>query len=133
MIEVSFVFAFPGWEVLYYFKGGRFETAPVVAWAVQDTVTADGPFVRVVPVTADLAWSSDDDRPLCTPDGDVTCGELERWDSVWEWLADMQRREREEPDKLPTERSQAQPPGEGTAPIVLNNFRKKFEANPPDA
>ena len=70
--EVSFVLAFPGWEILYYFRGGRFETAPVVAWAIHEV---DGGFARAVPVTSDIAWSIDDDRALCTPDGDVTCGE----------------------------------------------------------
>ena len=88
--EVSFVFAFPGWEVLYYFKGGRFESTQIVAWAIH---AEEGMFIRTSPVTTDLAWALDDDRTICTPDGDVTCGELERWPTVGAWLADMQRRE----------------------------------------
>ena len=32
--DVAFVMALPGWDVLYYFHGGRFETAPIVAWGV---------------------------------------------------------------------------------------------------
>ena len=41
--EVSFVFAFPGWEVLYYFKGGRFESTQIVAWAIH---AEEGMFIR---------------------------------------------------------------------------------------
>jgi hypothetical protein len=124
MIEVTFVTAMPGWEVLYYFKGGRFETSPVIAWGVH---AVEGTFVRAAPVTADLAWALDDDRTLCTPDGDVTCGELEKWPTVWAWLEDMQRRETEEPGALPPERPPARVPSDGNAPIVLDNFRRKFQ------
>lgn len=123
MAEVSFVVASPGWDVLYYFKGGRYETAPIIAWAV---VVQDDIFVRATPVTTDLAWSLEDDRTICTPDGDVTHGELEHWPNVPQWLADMERREREAPDKLPAERPTGKPQGDGNAPIVLDNFRRKF-------
>jgi hypothetical protein len=119
MIEVSFILARPGWEVLYYFKGGRFETAPIVAWGIE---AGDDDFIRAIPVTTDLAWSPDDDRAICTPDGEVTCGELEKWPTVWAWLDDMQRRESEEPDKLPPER----PPMGGNT-VVLDNYRRKFQ------
>lgn len=122
MIEVTFVPAMPGWEVLYYFKGGRFETAPVVAWGA--SVNDDG-FVRAIPVTSDLAWHMEDDRPICTPDGDVTLGELEKWPTVWAWLADMERRESEDPNSLPPDRPAPQDGGNG--PIVLENYRRRFQ------
>ena len=128
--EVSFVLAFPGWEVLYYFKGGRFETAPIIAWGIH---AVEGTFARAVPITADLAWALEDDRTICTPDGDVTRGELERWPNVYAWLEDMQRRETEEPGALPSERPPAQSPSDGNAPIVLENFRRKFQKQEGDA
>ena len=53
--EVSFVLAFPGWEVL---KGGQFETA---AWGIH---AVEGTFARAV---ADLAWALEDNRTICTP------------------------------------------------------------------
>lgn len=123
MVEVTFVVALPGWEVLYFFKGGRFQSTPVVAWGV--TVDENG-FTRISPVTTDMQWSLDDDRALCSPDGVVTLGELERWETVWEWLADMVRRERGEPDKLPAPRPEAVSQSPGNAPVVLNNYRKRF-------
>ena len=124
--NVAFVMALPGWEVCYYLKGGRFETAPVVAWGV---TAQDGVFVRATPVTSDLAWSYDDERTICTPDGDVTCGDLERWDSLWAWLDEMKRRERDEPDELPAER--AAPPTAGPHPkvLALDNFRHKLHGD----
>ncbi len=123
--NVAFVMALPGWDVLYYFHGGRFETAPVVAWGI---VAQEGTFVRAFPVTTDLAWSIEDTRAICTPDGDVTVGDLERWDSVWSWLDDMKRRESDAPDTLPPERPSTTPlpPSAGNAPLVLENFRQKF-------
>ena len=121
--EVSFVIAFPGWEVLYYFKGGRFESAPIVAWAIH---AVEGSFARAVPVTTDMAWSLEDDRPICTPDGDVTLGELERWPTVAIWLDDMQRRESEDPQSLPPERPPTEREGQGNT-LVLDIFRRKFQ------
>ena len=126
MTEVSFVLAMPGWDVVYYVKGGSYESSPIVAWAVH---AVDGTFMRATPVTTDLAWALDDDRVICTPEGDVTCGEFERWPNLPTWLEDMQRREAENPDALPPGRpplSQSAVP-EGNAPIVLENFRRKFE------
>lgn len=122
--DVTFVIALPGWEVLYYFKGGRFETAPIVAWGIVVDEVGNG-VVRVTPVTTDLAWSLDDERTICTPEGDVTCGDFQRWPNLWEWLADMQRRETEEPDKLPLDRPS--PPSDGNAPVVLENYRRRFQ------
>ena len=126
--NVAFVMALPGWEVLYYFRGGRFETAPVVAWGV---TAQEGVFVRATPVTTDLAWSYDDERTICTPDGDVTCGDLERWDSIWSWLDEMKRREAEAPDTLPPERPETAPPSPGKAPIMLENFRRLRQGDTP--
>ena len=127
--EVSFVACLGDWQVLYYFRGGRFESAPIVAWAIH---AVEGSFARAVPITADLAWALEDDRTICTPDGDVTCGELERWPSVWAWLEDMQRRETEEPGALPPERP-VPAPSEGNAPVVLDNYRRKFQQQEGDA
>jgi len=128
--EVSFVTAFPGWEVLYYVVGGGFETTPIIAWGIH---AVEGTFVRAVPVTADMAWTLEDDRTICTPDGDVTCGELKRWPNVWAWLEDMQRCETEEPGALPSERPLEQLPSDGNAPLVLDNFRRKFQKQEGDA
>jgi hypothetical protein len=122
--EVSFVPASQGWEVLYYFKGGRFETAPIIAWGIH---AAEGTFARAIPVTADMAWTLDEDRAICTPDGDVTLGDIERWPTVWAWLEDMQRRETDEPGALPPEHPPTHDPFEGNAPLVLANFRRKFQ------
>jgi len=121
--NVAFVMAFPGWSVLYYMRGGRFESAPIVAWGV---TAQDGVFVRATPVTTDLAWSYDDERTICTPDGDVTCGDLERWDTIWSWLDEMKRRENEAPDTLPPERPQGQPAEPKPKLLALDNFRQKF-------
>lgn len=123
--EVSFVACLGDWQVLYYFRGGRFESAPIVAWAIH---AVEGSFARAVPVTTDMAWSLEDDRPICTPDGDVTLGELERWPTVAVWLDDMQRRESEDPQSLPLERppTEPMPYSEGNAPLVLENYRRRF-------
>lgn len=123
-IEVSFVACLGNWEALYYFRGGRFESASIVAWAIH---AVEGSFARAVPVTTDMAWSLEDDRPICTPDGDVTLGELERWPTVAIWLDDMQRRESEDPRSLPPERPSPIQPTDSTAPIVLENYRQKFQ------
>lgn len=123
-VEVSFIVASPGWEVLYYCKGGRFEAAPIIAWGLH---AVEGTFARAVPITADLAWALEDDRTICAPNGDVTLGELGRWPSVWAWLEDMQRCETEEPGALPPERPPAQQTFEGNAPLVLDNFRRRFQ------
>lgn len=120
--EVQFVMAFPGWEVLYYFKGGRYDSAPVVAWGIH---AIDGVFARAVPITSDLAWDIHDDRTICTPDGDVTHSEHEHWPTLATWLDDMQRRETENPDKLPTARPSPQLVEGNT--LVLDNFRRKFQ------
>ena len=122
--EVSFVLAFPGWEVLYYFKGGRFESAPIVAWAIH---AVEGSFARAVPVTTDMAWSLEDDRPICTPDGDVTLGDLERWPSVWAWLDDMKKREVNNPESLPPTPSIPLGNKRGAPVLALDSFRGKFE------
>lgn len=124
MTDVAFVMALPGWEVLYYLRGGNFTSSPVVAWGI---TAQDDTFVRAIPVTADLAWSIDDSRPICTTDGEVTCGDLERWDNVWTWLDEMKRREAEDPNSLPPERPATRPAQtSGNAPLVLENFRQKF-------
>lgn len=130
--EVAFVACLGDWEVLYYFKGGRFETAPIVAWGI---VAQEGTFVRAFPVTTDLAWSIEDNRAICNMDGEVTCGDLERWDTVWAWLDEMQRRESDAPDMLPPERPLAQraTPFDGNAPVVLENFRQRFRQPQGDA
>jgi hypothetical protein len=122
--EVSFVLAFPGWEVLYYFRGGRFESAPIVAWAIH---AVEGSFARAVPVTTDMAWSLEDDRPICTPDGDVTLGDLERWPSVWAWLDDMKKREVNNPESLPPTPSIPLGNKRGAPVLALDSFRGKFE------
>jgi len=123
--EVAFVMALPGWDVLYYFKGGRFETAPIVAWGI---IAQEGIFVRAFPVTTDLAWSIEDSRPISTPDGDVTCGDLERWETVQIWLDEMIRRETENPNAFPSERPSPQTMA-GPKPkiLALDNFRHKFQ------
>lgn len=89
MTDITFVVALPGWDVLYY-RNGRYDTAPVVAWGVS---VDDNGFVRAVPVTSDVSWAVEDSRPIWTPDGEVTCGDLEQWPTIEAWLADMQKRE----------------------------------------
>ena len=122
--EVTFVVALPGWDVLYYFKGGRFETTTVIAWGI--FVDENG-FTRVSPVTSDVQWSLDDDRPICTPDGDVTLGDLERWPSVWAWLDDMKKREVNNPESLPPTPSIPLGNKRGAPVLALDSFRGKFE------
>ena len=121
--EVTFVPCMGNWDVLYYSEGGRFTTTPVIAWVI--TADSDG-FVHTYPITLD-AWALEDSRPVCGPDGDVTCGDLEHWDNVWMWLDDMRKRETADPRALP--------PGPGVrigdskkAPVLaLDNFRHRFQ------
>ena len=121
-MELNFVVALPGWEVLYYSKGGRFETAPIVAWGIYFA----GDFVRAVPITTDLAWLPEDSRVICTPDGDVTRGDVERWPTVWAWLEDMKRRESEGGELPPDRPAGEQAAVEGNT-VVLDNYRRKFQ------
>jgi hypothetical protein len=114
--DVDFVPAAAGWDVLYYGGDGTYEQTPIVAWAV---LRDEGGFLRAVPVTADTAWSLDEDRTVCLPDGTVTCGDKMAWTSISAWLAAMI--ERGEPRTLqPDEPSP-------TPPIVLDKFRNRFQ------
>jgi hypothetical protein len=128
MLEVSFVVAMPGWEVLTYVKGGQFETAPIVSWAiVGDTDTET---FKLKPVTAALTISVDEDFPICSPDGDVTEGITGKWATVWQWLVEMQDREaRGTLDERPT----APPPPDAPNTVVLDTYRRKFQQPPGDA
>lgn len=121
--EVTFVVALPGWDVLYYFKGGRFETTPIIAWAV----FVDGGMTRAIPVTSDVEWALDDSRPICTPDGDVTLGDLEHWSSVWTWLDDMKKREQNDPRALPPSPNVKIGDPHSAPVLALDAFRDKFE------
>lgn len=122
---VNFVVALPGWEVLYYFKGGRFETAHVIAWAI--VPDADS-FAHTYPITTD-SWALEDSRPVCTPDGDVTCGDLEHWSSVWDWLDDMKKREADDPRSLPPSPPTKIGDPKGAPVLALDAFRTKFQGD----
>jgi hypothetical protein len=107
---VNFIVAMPGWDVLYYRDGGGFDASPVIAWAI---VPGNDGFVHSYPVTVEPA-AYDDTRPLCTPDGNVICSDLEQWDSVWSWLAAMKERE-------------ISPRPAAPSPVLaLDNFRSKL-------
>ncbi len=110
--EVSFVVALPGWEVLYYIKGGDFKAISVIAWGV----VMNGDAARVYPVEVGAAeWPLIEERPLCSPDGYVSYGE-KSWPTVWAWLDDM---------KL-TEPPDFSIPHASTGVLALDKYRHKF-------
>jgi hypothetical protein len=80
--EPTFVAALPGWDVLTRTGHDTYDATPVVAWAC----LRSDEFVRAFPVTAALAWSLNDDRAVCAPDGRVIDGEAE-WPTIDAWLA----------------------------------------------
>lgn len=85
--EPTFVAAAPGWDVLTRsLVAGFYESTPVVAWAC----LRSDEFVRAFPVTAALAWSLNEDRVVCTPDGRVIEGDKE-WATIEAWLGDTPR------------------------------------------
>jgi len=122
MIEVSFVVALPGWEVLTYIKGGQFETAPIVSWAIVEDVDTEA--VKLKPITTALTVSLDEDFAICSPDGDVTEGVTGKWPTVWSWLDTMLQREADGTLNAPPPAPQ---PVEGNT-VVLDNYRRKFQA-----
>jgi len=111
--EVSFVVALPGWEVLYYVKGGDFSAVAVIAWGV--ILGSDG-VSHVHPVTVGAAeWPLDQERPLCSPDGDVSYNG-KNWPTVWAWLDEMKTTE-------PTALAISHAP---TGVLALDKYRHKF-------
>ncbi len=121
--EVSFVLALPGWEVLDYFGEDNFITSPVVAWAI---VAGPDGVIYTSPVTTDSTWALDDTRTLCDPEGIVTQNEddgtVTRWDTLWDWL-DTMKKESAAPPRLRPRPAES----EGLAPVVLDNYRRKFQ------
>ena len=112
----------PGWDVLYYRGDCDYVSEPIVAWAILDR---EG-FVKAVPCTADCEFDLDHERTIMAPDGSIRCGDTERWDHIAQWLDTM--RNRNIGDQHP-----ASGPSEGTAPIVLDNFRRRFQKYEEDA
>lgn len=117
--EPTFVAASPGWDVLTYTGRGTYEATPVVAWAC----LRSDEFVRAFPVTAALAWSLNDDRVVCAPDGRVIDGDAE-WPTIAEWLGSSSGR---------TAVSKTADAGSNPAPqrhpsvLALDAFRGKFQ------
>ena len=121
MIEVSFVVALQGWEVLTYVKGGQFETAPVVSWAVVGDT--DTELFQLKPVTTSMTVALDVEYVICSPDGDVTEGLTGKWPTVWQWLDTMVQREVDGTLNDPP----PAPPVEGGNTVVLDAYRRKFQ------
>lgn len=132
MVEITFIAALPGWDVLYYRRatekrGPEWSSTPVVAWGIYE----DEGFVRAQPVSADCSWSYEDARVICGPNGEVVYGDLEHWDSIGHWFDEMKRREVTAPDTLPSEQEQDLPMTNPSNILALDTFRDKFRAPAP--
>lgn len=110
--QVSFLPAAPGFEVLTFQADKTYRTSPVIAWAIMST-ESEG-FVRAFPVTCTDAWSLNDDRTVCLPNGEVVCDDR-TWATIGEWLAEMKSNDGK-PMALPGARTV----------LALDSFRDKF-------
>jgi hypothetical protein len=131
-VEITFIAALPGWDVLYYSKatatrGPEWSSTPVIAWGIYE----EDSFVRAQPVTADCAWSYDDARTICGPNGEVICGDLEHWDNIGHWFDEMKRREVTAPSTLPEPAPEEQGMTNPHNILALDKFRDRFRAPAP--
>jgi hypothetical protein len=126
--EVTFIPALPGWEVLYYrrasaTRGPEFSTMPVIAWGVYMEENLE----RAQPVTADGGFGYDEARTICSPNGEVICGDLEHWDNVWHWFDAMKRRETTAPETLPPEQEDEPTMADPRNVLAMDKYRHKFQ------
>ncbi len=121
----EFVGASPGFDVLYYREGDRFDAEPVVAWAIAEK---EG-FAKAHPITSDVGWALDAERAVMAPDGSIRCGDLEHWSNITEWLDTMRNRAAGDDDRRrAVQRGLASVNGGPGAPVLaLDTFRHKFQ------